>query len=207
MQRVIVTVQRGDEARGRDLEIPAEMPAARLAELIVQALHWPVDSPAGPITYQIEAHPPGRLLRGDETLAGAGAWDGARLMLAAETAPADVRETAPVGFRWRRLGGPPDAEEPAAPAPDPPAPDPPASDPPGPDAAGPSAAGPNLPTGSGRPGSPFRFNPIPSLPPSMPPSAPSPAPAPAAEPAPEPEPTPVPDEPPSRGFVWKQMDG
>jgi hypothetical protein len=203
MQRVIVTVQRDDEARGRDLEIPAETPATRLAELIVQALRWPVDSSAGPITYQIEAHPPGRLLRGDETLADAGAWDGARLMLIPETAPVGVQETAPVGFRWRRLGGPPDAEEPAATIPGATIPD----------AIGPSATVPDVPTGPGRSGSPFKFNPIPSLPTSMPPPAPAspptPRPTPAAEPDPEPEPvpTPVPDEPPSRGFVWKQLDG
>jgi hypothetical protein len=105
MQRVIVTIQRHDEARGYDLEAPAELPAARLAQLIVQALRWPVDSPSGPITYRIEAHPPGRALRADETLADVDAWDGARLVLAPETAPA--------GYRWRRLGGQPEADAPA----------------------------------------------------------------------------------------------
>jgi hypothetical protein len=213
MQRVIVTVQRDDEARGRDLEIPAETPAARLAELIVQALRWPVDSPAGPITYRIEAHPPGRMLRGDETLADAGAWDGARLMLAQETAPETVPETAPVGFRWRRLGGLPDAGEPAVPTPDAPALDPPSPDATGPNAIGPNAIGPDIPTGPGRSGSPFRFNPIPSLPTSVPPPAPSPSPASPPSPSPAPAPTadpapePAPDEPSSRGFVWKQLDG
>jgi WXG100 protein secretion system (Wss), protein YukD len=148
MQRVIVTVQRNDEARGRDLEAPAELPAVRLAELIVQALRWPVNSPHGPITYQIEAHPPGRALRGDETLADVGAWDGARLVLAPEATPA--------GYRWRRLGGPLEADAPAT-------------------------AGPAAPDPPGRSDSPTQASPLPAAP--------------------------EPDEPPSRGFVWKQLDG
>lgn len=81
MQRVIVTVKRQDEARVRDLEVPAEVEAGRLAEMIACALRWESDPAGQPIQYEIMAEPPGRILGAQESLAEAGAWDGAWLVL------------------------------------------------------------------------------------------------------------------------------
>jgi hypothetical protein len=81
MQRVIVSVERADGGESRDLELPAEIDAGRLAGLIASALRWTTDWSGQPVRYQIEAHPLGRPLQPHETLAGAGVWDGARLVL------------------------------------------------------------------------------------------------------------------------------
>lgn len=80
MQRVIVTVKRQGEARVRDLEVPAEVEAGRLAEMIARALHWDSDQAGQPIQYEIMAEPPGRTLHTQESLADAGVWDGAWLV-------------------------------------------------------------------------------------------------------------------------------
>lgn len=80
-QRVVVTVKRKDEARVRDLEVPVNLTAERLAEMIARALRWETDMAGQRITYLIEAHPLGRMLQPDETLAGAGVWDGSWLVL------------------------------------------------------------------------------------------------------------------------------
>src|SRR4051812_43340626 len=81
MQRVVVTVKRKDEARVRDLEVPADIDAVRLAEMIARALRWESDRAGQPMTYKIEAHPLGRMLQPGESLASAGVWDGSWLVL------------------------------------------------------------------------------------------------------------------------------
>ncbi len=81
MQRVIVTVKRQNEARVRDLEVPADVEAERLSRMIAQALRWESDLAGQPVEYEIVAEPPGRPLRPQESLAEAGAWDGAWLTL------------------------------------------------------------------------------------------------------------------------------
>lgn len=80
MERVIVTVKRQGEARERDLEIPSDVPSRQLAAVIFQALHWDEDATGQPVHYVIKAEPQGRTLRGDESLADVGVWDGARLV-------------------------------------------------------------------------------------------------------------------------------
>lgn len=84
MQRVIVTVKRYDETQARDLEVPAEVEANRLAELIARALRWETGWSGKPLRYQIEAQPLGRFLLPNETLASARVWDGSWLILHAE---------------------------------------------------------------------------------------------------------------------------
>jgi len=81
MERVIVTVRLARETRGRDLEVPAEVEAARLAEQIADALQWGKNPAGQPVRYEIRADPPGRILQPGESLADAGAWDGAWLVL------------------------------------------------------------------------------------------------------------------------------
>jgi len=81
MYRVIVTVKREGEARGRDLEVPAEVKAQRLAAMIADALGWGQGAADRSSSFEIVVKPPGRALAPDETLADAGAWDGAWLIL------------------------------------------------------------------------------------------------------------------------------
>ncbi len=87
MHRVIVTVEREGEARGRDLEVPAEVEAQRLAAMIADALGWDQGTTGWSISYEILAEPPGRALAPDESLADAGAWDGARLVFRPSEVP------------------------------------------------------------------------------------------------------------------------
>jgi hypothetical protein len=77
VRRVVVSVRREDEVLGRDLEIPAELPASELTSLLGSALGWGIDQ-GWPLHIRVE--PPGRLLRDDESLDAAGVVDGARLI-------------------------------------------------------------------------------------------------------------------------------
>ncbi|MBN1920444.1 MAG: EsaB/YukD family protein [Anaerolineae bacterium] len=86
MTKAIVTVKRVEEARVRDLELPVDIPSAHLAEMVATALGWNTDATGRPVSYHIEAHPPGRLLLPSETLAQAGAWDGSWLVFHPENA-------------------------------------------------------------------------------------------------------------------------
>lgn len=81
MQRVIVTVKRENDTAERDLEVPAGLEAEQLAGLIARALRLD-NGPAGePLRYKLEAHPLGRALQPNESLADAGVWDGSWLVL------------------------------------------------------------------------------------------------------------------------------
>jgi hypothetical protein len=100
MQRVIVTVKRKDEARVRDVEVPANVEMLRLADLIARAMRWESDPAGQPVYYNIEAHPLGRLLEPDESLGSAGVWDGSWLVLhpvrpQVQVAPPQPEYTAP----------------------------------------------------------------------------------------------------------------
>lgn len=115
MERVIVTVKGAHETRGRDLEVPAEVEAVRLVSLLTQALQWDGAIGGGSVPYTIYAEPPGRVLRPTETLADAGVWDGAWLILqpvGSETKPPPQPVTGPIGPAegpvkgWKDLGIP-----------------------------------------------------------------------------------------------------
>jgi hypothetical protein len=80
VQSVIVTVKHRDQADARDLEVPADVEIAGLAGLLAATFGWDQDRPGRPVHYQIAAHPLGRTLRPEESLAAAGVWDGAWLM-------------------------------------------------------------------------------------------------------------------------------
>ncbi len=108
MQRVVVTVKRKDEARVRDLEVPADIDAVRLAEMIARALRWESDRAGQPMTYKIEAHPLGRMLQPGESLATAGVWDGSWLVLhpdIPEPEPAPTAKPAPVEEKAQSAAG------------------------------------------------------------------------------------------------------
>lgn len=115
MERVIVTVKGAHDVRGRDLEVPAEVEAVRLVLLLAQALQWDGTIGGRSVPYTIYAEPPGRVLRPTETLADAGVWDGAQLILqpvGSETKPPPPSVTGPVESvegplkGWRGLGIP-----------------------------------------------------------------------------------------------------
>jgi hypothetical protein len=117
MQRVIVSVERAESGESRDLELPAEIEAVRLAGLIASALRWTTDWSGQPVRYQIEAPSLGRLLQPHETLASAGVWDGSRIVLCpigAARRPTPQRSPGPLAG-WRSIGDNPttDSGEPA----------------------------------------------------------------------------------------------
>jgi len=74
MERIIVTVQRRGESQECDLEVPADLSAEALVRELSLAWGW------GEI-YEVYAQPPDHLLAPHESLAQAGVWDGARLIL------------------------------------------------------------------------------------------------------------------------------
>lgn len=125
MERVIVTVKGAHETRGRDLEVPAEVEAVRLVSLLAQALQWDGAIGGRSVPYTIYAEPPGRVLRPTETLADAGVWDGAWLILqpvGTETKPPPSPVPGHIGSAegpvraWKDLGIPvPTAQEPSPP--------------------------------------------------------------------------------------------
>ena len=81
MLRVLVSVQLEEETVGRDLEIPAALPALKLAGLLGQALTKTANDSPLPAEFTIFATPPGRILHPDESLADAGVWNGATLVV------------------------------------------------------------------------------------------------------------------------------
>lgn len=87
MERAIVTVRHMAEDEGCDLEVPVTVTVQQLTDLLVAGLEWDAST-----TYRIWAEPPGRNLDPHETLAGAGVWDGAHLVLEPQT-PAKPRRT------------------------------------------------------------------------------------------------------------------
>ena len=85
MLRQIVRVRWSGDANEVDLEVPEEVKACELSEMIAQALGWPSHGPD--MSYEITTLPPGRALRADETLAQAGSWESTLLELRLVKAP------------------------------------------------------------------------------------------------------------------------
>lgn len=80
MERTILTVKLGEKGQPLDLEVPAELELELLVPMIAEALQWKGDSSDCPSEYEVWARPPGRVLTPGESLADAGAWDGAQLI-------------------------------------------------------------------------------------------------------------------------------
>ena len=80
VDRVIISAKRDGDSNARDLEVPTGMPIRQLVTLIARALGWDMDTQGNPIHYKVGAQPPGRILRENETLAQAQAWDGSYLI-------------------------------------------------------------------------------------------------------------------------------
>lgn len=70
MDRVIVTVKVVGGVEAVDMELPSGLPAEALAQLL---------APDG--SAELEAFPPGRALQPGESLAAAGVWSGAWLLV------------------------------------------------------------------------------------------------------------------------------
>ena len=75
-----MTVKGEGQARVRDVELSADLPVERIVTEVAEGLGWSTDHAGNRLVYDVEAHPPGRNLRGDETLAQAQVWDGAWLV-------------------------------------------------------------------------------------------------------------------------------
>jgi hypothetical protein len=106
MTDVIVTVKHVNESRLLDIQLGSDIPAERLAASLAQSLGWDRDATGKPITYDLEAHPPGRKLRPNETLAEVNAWDGSWLIMhPRSTLQPQVRapEQAKPGYTMKRL--------------------------------------------------------------------------------------------------------
>lgn len=97
--RAIVSVRLDDGGEAHDVEVPVNIPSALLGAAIAAALGWPEQA------YAVWAEPPGRALAGDETLADAGAWEGAQLVLRAGSTSGEGDEGAAgqPGYVWKRL--------------------------------------------------------------------------------------------------------
>lgn len=107
MHRVLVTVELGEGGSSRDLEVPADLPAARLVAAIAAALAPPREG-EDPGVYRLEVAASGRELAPGETLAGAGLWDGTRLVLR-PAGDAGLRQGAAAGSAGPPEG-PPEAD-------------------------------------------------------------------------------------------------
>lgn len=79
MRKAIVTVTCEGSPHALDLEVPVDVDVAGLARSAARAFGQTGE-------YQVDAVPPGRPLRPTETLAEAGVWDGAWLLLRPITA-------------------------------------------------------------------------------------------------------------------------
>ena len=114
MERVIVTVKRYQETRVRDLDVPAGLESAKLAEVVASALHWDQDKSGSPVKYKIKVHPPDRVLDAHETLVSAGVADGSWLTFIPQGVAAAAVIPQPISMRpaqsvgpitsWRSLG-------------------------------------------------------------------------------------------------------
>lgn len=83
MQSVIVSVKLKGQAVEYDLEVPAEVPSRKLAELITRNIN-PQAAVLANLTLRCLGPGPGRLLPLDMSLAQAGLWDGAQLEIGSQ---------------------------------------------------------------------------------------------------------------------------
>ena len=111
MEYVIVTVKRLGEAQVRDIELAIDVPVCKLCAILAAGLGWDTDDQGHAVTYVVEAHPPGRFLRPDETLAQAQVWDATWLVLHPQNTTAtppspttSADEPNPgAGFVWKQV--------------------------------------------------------------------------------------------------------
>jgi hypothetical protein len=99
VQRVIVSVRRRGDAELADFEVPTDLTGAELAEQFAGILGAPGGT--APLTIQLVSR--GRVLAPRETLAEAGVWDGASLVLARAEDPLEVTALLPVASGRGRL--------------------------------------------------------------------------------------------------------
>lgn len=112
MEYVIVTVKRLGEAQVQDIELAINEPVCKLCATLAAGLGWDTDDQGQPVTYIVEAHPPGRFLRPDETLAQAQVWDATWLVLHPQQtvaippspdAPSADSPNPGAGFVWKQV--------------------------------------------------------------------------------------------------------
>jgi hypothetical protein len=114
----MVTVKRVNQAQVHSVELPVDLPCEDLAAIMSSDFGWDSDDAGRPVSYDIEAHPPGRMLEPTETLASAGIVDGTWLVFhprlttqlpgSADQSPPleamhDVEENSSRGYVWKRI--------------------------------------------------------------------------------------------------------
>jgi len=81
MLRVIIRVRREGEGEVFDLEAPAEVPAEQLSDMLARARGWERTKTGQLTGYTLVKGAAGQILRGQETLADVGVWEGAEVIL------------------------------------------------------------------------------------------------------------------------------
>jgi hypothetical protein len=99
VQRVIVSVRRRGDAQIAEFEVPTDLSASELAQQFAEILGAPTG--ATPLAIQVASL--GRALAPNETLAEAGVWDGASLVLARVGDPNEVTAMVPLTSNRSRL--------------------------------------------------------------------------------------------------------
>jgi hypothetical protein len=87
MLRVIIRVRREGESEVFDLEAPAEVPAEQLSDMLARARGWERTKTGQLTGYTLVKGGVGQVLRGQETLADAGIWEGAEVILRPKSGP------------------------------------------------------------------------------------------------------------------------
>lgn len=87
MLRVMIRVRREGEAETSDIEAPAEVPAEQLSEMLARALNWERTKTGQLTGYTLVKGGTGQVLRGQETLADVGVWEGAEVILRPKSGP------------------------------------------------------------------------------------------------------------------------
>lgn len=90
MPIVTVSITDGEAAKPRDFEIPSSMTVRDIADKLLVILGQMGDLEQQVSSFEIEAVPLGRKLEPDETLEGAGVWDGSLLFLGPVAKPEEV---------------------------------------------------------------------------------------------------------------------
>lgn len=80
MQRVIIHVKHQRSKDGIDVEVPAEIPVGRLAELLSQAMNWSDCGQNERVTYKVRETAGGAPLVPESSLADLKLWDGTHLL-------------------------------------------------------------------------------------------------------------------------------
>ncbi len=103
MLRIIIRVRREGEAQVFDAEVPAEVPAEQLSDMLARAFNWERTKTGQLTGYTLVKGGTDQVLRSQETLADVGLWEGAEILLRPKAGvPEKVRHPAVLESSTRR---------------------------------------------------------------------------------------------------------